>query len=62
MGILMPDAPCVHNRALKKPAALFSHRSASRRTQKVRIETSLAAAALDGLFEHPDDFIRHSSI
>jgi hypothetical protein len=37
---------------LKKPT-LFSHRSETRRTARVRLASSLAAAALNGLFEHP---------
>jgi hypothetical protein len=32
---------------------LFSHRSEAQRTARVRVASSLAAAALDGLFEHP---------
>ena len=33
--------------------ALFSHRSKPQRTARVRLGFSLAAALLDGLFEHP---------
>jgi len=37
-----------HNRAFEKsPPALFSHRSGPQRTQRVRLGSSLAAAALD---------------
>jgi hypothetical protein len=32
---------------------LFSHHSETQRTARVRLASSLAAAALDGLFEHP---------
>jgi hypothetical protein len=32
---------------------LFSHRSEAQRTARVRVASSLAAAALDGLFKHP---------
>jgi hypothetical protein len=32
---------------------LFSHRSETQRTARVRLASSLAAAALDSLFEHP---------
>jgi hypothetical protein len=32
---------------------LFSHRSETRRTEAYALASSLAAAALDGLFEHP---------
>jgi hypothetical protein len=32
---------------------LFSHRSGAQRTARVRLASSLTAAALNGLFEHP---------
>jgi hypothetical protein len=33
---------------------LFSHRSETQRTARVRLASSLAAAALDSHFEHPE--------
>ena len=42
---------------LKKPPALFSRHSEAQRTSNVRLASSLAAAALDGLFEHPAGMI-----
>ena len=53
---------------LKKPPAAFSHRSDPQRTPEVRLRSSLAAALLDGLFEHLayirryDSMYRHSSV
>jgi hypothetical protein len=38
---------------LKKPAAAFSLRSEAQRTEAYAFASSLAAAFLDGLFEHP---------
>ena len=41
------------SRMLKKPPASYSHRSDPQRTPRVRLGPSLAAALLDGFFEHP---------
>jgi len=41
------------SRLLKNPPAAFSHPSDPQHTARVRLGSSLAAALLDGLFEHP---------
>ena len=46
-----PPGPGASRRAFSH--ALFSHRSETRRTARVRLVSSLAAAVPDGLFEHP---------
>jgi hypothetical protein len=38
---------------LKKASSFVLRRSEAQRTARVRLASSLAAAALDGLFEHP---------
>ena len=41
---------------LKRPPVAFSRRSEAQRTEAYAFASSLAAALLDGLFEHPAGF------
>ncbi|NOT97221.1 MAG: hypothetical protein HOP00_13075 [Nitrospira sp.] len=52
-------------RSLPSPKRLRagrSHRSEAQRTARVRLTSSLAAALLDSLFEHPDAYVDINTI